>query len=61
MKQKALLLMVIVFGICSINVCAQTKKSVRGTTTHTKRTTTSSTQLGGQVMKFKQVADDGYV
>lgn len=61
MKQKVILLIVLAFGICCINVCAQTKKPVRRTTTQTKRTTTRSTQQGGQLMKFKQVAEDGYV
>ena len=58
MKQT-LLLMVLALGLCSINVSAQTRKQ-----STTKRTTTarsSNSQQGGQVMKFKQVGEDGYV
>lgn len=54
--KRTILLMVLALGMCSINVSAQTKRPTA------KRTTTSkATQQGGQVMKFKQVAEDGYV
>ena len=48
--------MMLVLVICSISVSAQTKKQ-----STTSRTTTRPSQQGEEVMKFKQVADDGYV
>ena len=55
--KHTLLLMVLALGICHINVSAQTKRP----STAKRTTTTKTTQQGGQVMKFKQVAEDGYV
>ena len=58
MKQT-LLIMVLALGMCSINMSAQTKKQ-----STTKRTTTSrstNSQQGGQIMKFRQVGEDGYI
>ena len=53
--KPSLLLIVLTLGMFSINGSAQTKKqNVKGRTTY-------STQQGGQVMKFRQVAEDGYV
>lgn len=52
MKQKVLLLMVLALGICSINVCAQTKKR-----TPVKKTTTTSPAT----TKERQVGRDGYI
>lgn len=49
---KKFILMMLAFGTCSINSAAQAKR---------QQTTTRSTQQRGQVMKFKQVAEDGYV
>ena len=51
MKQT-LLLMVLALGMCSINVSAQTKKSVRKTTTQTKQTLKDSREY--------QVGEDGF-
>ena len=56
MKQT-FLLMVLAFITCSVSVTAQTKKQ----NTNRRGTTTRSTQQGGQVMKFRQVEEDGYV
>lgn len=57
--KKTLLLTVLALGILSINVSAQTKKQSTAQRTTTSRSTNS--QQGGQVMKFKQVGEDGYV
>lgn len=59
MKQKILLLMVLTLGMCSINVSAQVKKQSTAKRTTTARST--NTQQGGQVMKFRQVGEDGYI
>ena len=61
MENKVLvtLLMVLSWGMCSINVNAQAKRQ-----SATKRTTpirSANAQQGGQIMKFKQVGEDGYV
>lgn len=54
--KKTLLLLVLAFGICSINGSAQTKKQ------NTPRMSNiRSTQQDDQVMKFRQVEADGYV
>ena len=58
MKQKVLM-MVLALGMLCINVSAQTKKQSTAKRTTTTRSTNS--QQGGQVMKFKQVGEDGYV
>ena len=59
MKQEVLLIMVLALGMCSINLSAQTKKRSMAKRTTTTRSTNS--QQGGQVMKFRQVEDDGYI
>ena len=57
--KKVILMMVLALGMCSINGSAQTKKQ-----STTKRATTSrstNSRQGGQVMKFRQVGNDGYI
>ena len=58
MKQKVLLV-VLALGMFSINVSSQAKKQSTAKRTTTVRSTNS--QQGGQVMKFRQVGDDGYI
>ena len=55
--KKTLLILLLALGMCSINVSAQTRKQ----NTTRRATTTRSTQQSGQVMKFKQTGEDGYV
>ena len=58
MKQTIFLLM-LTLVMCSLNICAQQKKQ-----SATKRTTmgrSTNSQQGGQIMKFRQVGEDGYV
>jgi len=53
---KKFVFLILALGMFSISVTAQTKKQ-----NTTRRTTTRSTRQSGQVMKFRQVANDGYV
>jgi len=58
MKQT-LLMIVLALGMCSLNVCAQVKKRTAAKRTATAHSTNS--QQGRQIMKFRQVGEDGYV
>ena len=58
MKQT-LLLLVLALGMFCINMDAQTKKQSATKRTTMRRSTNS--QQGGQIMKFRQVGEDGYV
>ena len=54
-----LLIMVLALGMCSIKMSAQTKK--QSVTKHTTTSRSTNSQQGGQIMKFRQVGEDGYV
>ena len=57
--KKTLLFLVLVLGMTSFNVSAQTKK--QSTFKRSTSARSANPQQGGQVMKFRQVGKDGYI